>query len=154
MALLLSANFFSKDSFRNTIRLPKRFGSCRSWSVSKLFANVTSRRQKSRKELFSLINVDVYNFLTQKSFYGWGNYSCLWHVQCHLKVIVHYSVSLVLTLCQHLVSSSVNICKQFGPRSGSTLCRAWSGSILFDTLMLFQKEFFEKNNSEKIQQTT
>ena len=33
-------------------------------------------------------------------------------------------------------------------------CRAWSGSKLFDTLIVFLKEFFEKVNFEKNQQTT
>ena len=42
-----------------------------------------------------------------------------------------------------LVLSADNFCKQFGPRSGLTKCRAWSGSKLFDPLMVFLKEFFE-----------
>ena len=58
-----------------------------------------------------------------------------------------------ITLCL-LVSSTDNICKQFGLRSGPTKCRAWSGSKLFDTLMVFLKEFFKKADSEKNQQTT
>ena len=58
-----------------------------------------------------------------------------------------------LTLCQ-LVSCDDNLCKQFGPRSGLTWCRAWSGSELFDSLMVFLKEFFEKVDFEKNQQTT
>ena len=33
-------------------------------------------------------------------------------------------------------------------------CRSWSGSKLFDTLILFLKEFFEKVNFEKSQQMT
>ena len=33
--------------------------------------------------------------------------------------------------------------------SGPTKCRAWSGSKLFDTLMVFPKEFYEKNDLEK-----
>ena len=32
-----------------------------------------------------------------------------------------------------LLSAADNLCKQFGPRSGQTFCRAWSGSKLFDT---------------------
>ena len=48
-------------------------------------------------------------------------------------------------LCHLLI-----ICKQFGPRSGLTKCRAWSGSKLFDTLTVFLKEFFQKICSEKI----
>ena len=53
----------------------------------------------------------------------------------------HYSVSCVF-------------CKQFGPRSGPTQCRAWSGSKLFNTLMASPKEFFKKLYFEKNQQTT
>ena len=42
------------------------------------------------------------------------------------------------------MSSADNFCKQSGPRSGPTLRRAWSGSKLFDTLMIFLKNFFGK----------
>ena len=42
-----------------------------------------------------------------------------------------------------LVSSADNFCKQFLPRSS-----------LFDTKMVFLKEFFEKVDFEKNQQTT
>ena len=44
-------------------------------------------------------------------------------------------------------------CKQFGPRSGQT-CQSWSGSKPFDTLIVFQKEFFEKVSFDKSEQTT
>ena len=40
--------------------------------------------------------------------------------------------------------SADNFCKQFGPRSGPTKRRACSGSKLYDTLMVFLKEFFKK----------
>ena len=44
--------------------------------------------------------------------------------------------------------------KQFGPRSGLTKCQAWSGSKLFDILMvLILKEFFEKVSFEKKKMT-
>ena len=52
------------------------------------------------------------------------------------------------------LSSAVNLCKQFGPRSGMTECRSWSGSKLFDTLIVFLKEIFEKVYFEKSQQST
>ena len=52
------------------------------------------------------------------------------------------------------MSSACYFCKQFGPRSGPTKRRAWSGSKLFDTLIVFLKEFFEIVNFEKNQQTT
>ena len=47
-----------------------------------------------------------------------------------------------LPLCQP-VPSADNLCKQFGPRSGPTKCRARSGSKLFDFMLLFLKEFLE-----------
>ena len=53
-----------------------------------------------------------------------------------------------------LVSSADNLCKQFEPRPGPTKLRARSGSKLFDTLMVFLKEFFEKVDFEKSQRTT
>ena len=55
-----------------------------------------------------------------------------------------------------IVLSADTVCKQLGTRSGPTFCRAWSGSKLFDTLMVFPNEFFEKkkNDFEKNQQTT
>ena len=50
--------------------------------------------------------------------------------------------------------SADNFCKQFGTRSGPTERLTCSGSKLFDTLMVFLKEFFEKVDFEKNQQTT
>ena len=43
-----------------------------------------------------------------------------------------------------LVSFADNFCKIFGPRSGPTKCRAWSGSKLFDTLFVFLKNCLKK----------
>ena len=43
----------------------------------------------------------------------------------------------------------ISLCKQFGTRSGLTSCRAGSGSKLFDTLMVFLKEFLEEVGFEK-----
>ena len=48
-----------------------------------------------------------------------------------------------------LVLSADNLCNQFETRSGSTKCRAWSGSNPFDTQMVFLKEFFQKVDFEK-----
>ena len=39
-----------------------------------------------------------------------------------------------------------NLCKQFGPRSGPTTCRAWSGSKLFDTQMVLKKSSIQRVN--------
>ena len=49
------------------------------------------------------------------------------------------------------MSSADNFSKLFGPRW--TECRALSGSKLFDTLVVFLKEVFEKIDFEKNQQT-
>ena len=51
------------------------------------------------------------------------------------------------------MSSADNLFKQFGPRAGPTKRRAWSRSKLFDNLMVFLKEFFEKIDFEKNQMT-
>ena len=42
--------------------------------------------------------------------------------------------SIALTLCP-LVSSTDNLCKQFGARSGPAMCWVWFGSKLFETLV-------------------
>ena len=42
------------------------------------------------------------------------------------------------------LSSADNLCKQFGLRSGPTQCRSWSRSKLFDSLIVFLKEFLKK----------
>ena len=49
-----------------------------------------------------------------------------------------------------LVSSADNLCKQIGPRLGSTKHQASSGSNLSNTQMVFLKEFFDKVILKKI----
>ena len=44
------------------------------------------------------------------------------------------------------MSSVDNLCKQFGPRSGPQISQAWSGSKLFNTMMVSLKELFKKDN--------
>ena len=51
-----------------------------------------------------------------------------------------------------LLSSANNLCKQFGPNQAQQNVGAWSGSKLFDTLMVFLKDVFEKLK-KKIQMT-
>ena len=46
--------------------------------------------------------------------------------------------------------SAGNLCIQFGPRSGPTFCRSWFGYKMFDTLIVFLKEFFEKVPFKKV----
>ena len=49
-----------------------------------------------------------------------------------------------------MVWSADNLRKQFGPRSDPTKCWARSGSKLFDTLVVFLKEFFERVEIDKL----
>ena len=50
----------------------------------------------------------------------------------------------------NLLWSSADIfCKQLGPKSGPTEHPAGSGSKVFDTLIVFLKEFLEKSDFEK-----
>ena len=48
-----------------------------------------------------------------------------------------------------LVSSADKLCEQIGPRWCPKEYRAWSGSNLFDTQMVFLKIFFEKVDLKK-----
>ena len=61
----------------------------------------------------------------------------------------HYKHSLNLT-----VWSADDFCEQIGPRSGLIKLWSWYGSNLFDTRIVFLKEFFEKVDFDKNQQTT
>ena len=60
-----------------------------------------------------------------------------------------YQEVLYLTLCL-LAASANNLCKQLGPRPGPTNCRAWSGSKLFDTLIVLKK----KSNIKRVKYGT
>ena len=64
---------------------------------------------------------------------------------CWMKMLI-----MPLTL-NRLVLSADNICKQFGLRSGPT---ERCDSKLFDTRIVFLKDFFEKVDFEKNQLTT
>ena len=48
-----------------------------------------------------------------------------------------------------LVSSADHFCKQFGPRPGPKEHQTWSCSKLFDILIVFLKEIFQKVDFEK-----
>ena len=62
---------------------------------------------------------------------------------------------LLLLPCKWRHLSSANkLCKQFGPRSGGQNIRPDLNPELFDSLIVLLKEFFEKVNFEKNQQTT
>ena len=60
---------------------------------------------------------------------------------------------VILTLC-HPVLSYDNFCKQFDPGSGLTKIRTRFKSKLFDTLMVFLKDFFLKIKMKRNQQMT
>ena len=50
----------------------------------------------------------------------------------------------ILEIHSLAASESDNLCKQFVPRSGPTKCRAYSGFKLFESLVVFMKNLFEK----------
>ena len=90
------------------------------------------------------------------TYFQWKQLSChLFGVNLHIFTVKTAQLPplLVSTFCL-LVSSAANLCKRFGPRSGLTKRRAWSGSNLFDTQMVALKEFFENERFWKNQQTT
>ena len=62
---------------------------------------------------------------------------------CNQKTVKWWKYNDRDKLLAPLVSSS----ERFGPRSGPTKCRACSGSKLFDTLIVFLKEFLKKLQS-------
>ena len=59
------------------------------------------------------------------------------------------SAMKTLTTLYLLVLSADNFCKQIGSRSGPTKGRAWSGSKLFDTQMVFITDSFREVDFEK-----
>ena len=61
--------------------------------------------------------------------------------------ISELNLKLFVYQCRLLIKKN-NFGKQFGPRSGPTI------RLLFDILLVFLKEFFQKVNFEKNQQTT
>ena len=70
----------------------------------------------------------------------------------HMKtfVVIYENISFFIA-SSYFLSSSDNLCKQFGLRLELKECPSWSGSKQFDTLILFLKEFFEKQNiNEKV----
>ena len=60
-------------------------------------------------------------------------------------LLILINLKATLSLLWQLLLSAVNLCKQFEPKSGLTKCQFWSGSNLFDTLIVFLKEFIEKS---------
>ena len=72
---------------------------------------------------------------------------------CSVHFCSYSCIVLNVTPCL-LLSSADNLCKQFGSRSGPTKCWAWSGSKLFDTLLIYLKEYFDSFNYEKKNQQT
>ena len=59
-----------------------------------------------------------------------------------MRIVWFFLLKTLLLTCS---CTAENLSKQLWPRQGPTKRRAWSGSELFDTLMVFLKDVFEKN---------
>ena len=67
---------------------------------------------------------------------------------------IYSTLKVTLSLLAATLLSADILCKQFGPRSGTTEYRSRSGSKTFDTLMVLLKNLKKKKNNLKSQQTT
>ena len=114
---------------------------CPAWSRSNLF----DTQMVFLKEFLEKVDFEKNQQTTIKSMKNYLSIKLILTVSpTHLKDLYY----LIEHSCL-LVSSANNLCKQIGPRSGPTICRAWSGSNLFDLQMVFLKEFFKKIDFEK-----
>ena len=70
----------------------------------------------------------------------------------HSCKILYLGIILNSFLANGNLSPLLIFCKELGPRSGQTKCWSWSGSILFDTLIVFLKffsSFWKKSADDK-----
>ena len=72
-----------------------------------------------------------------------------WHYHLWKIIRCSYYVLSSVEISVNTLSTTDNLCKQFGPRSGQTDFRAWSRSKRFDNVMVFLKFFLEKVDFEK-----
>ena len=77
-----------------------------------------------------------------------------WKENAHQISILEHKELISFPASGDFLSSTDYLCKQFVPRWGLKKCQAWSGSQLFDTLMVFLKDFFEKLILKRNPQTT
>ena len=80
---------------------------------------------------------------------AWQNIHKMWYRSSDyltevIMCLFIYLVSYLFPRLWRLLSSTDNLCKQFGCRSGPTKRWAWSGSKLCDTLMVLLKDFLKK----------
>ena len=85
----------------------------------------------------------LFKILTKVSVYMFYQFICLCTKGLGSKIFVLFKfLNSFLVSCN--VSSADNLCKQLGPRSGQTERRSLAGSKLFDTLMVFLKDFLNR----------
>ena len=135
----------------NSVNPDQQASSEASWSGSTLFSkkdnSMVSRTSLASSGFWLTCRCRSMIHISAPSKISWaGQYNLGYFQKCTL--------SLILLPLYLLLSSAANLCKQFGPRSGQTKYRSWSGFKQFDTLNVFLKYFLEKVNFEKTQQTT
>ena len=122
------------------------------WTSRKFYYFQTLVNNESRCKVINLLcitSINLLKFCWLLYYLHWNLFSLIkWKLKQKTKTYYNSfkgaDILNRLTLCLLLVSSADNLCKQFGSRSGPTKGPAWSGSKLFDTLMLFLVDFFSK----------
>ena len=148
-------HFFSKNSFMNTIGVSNSLDLDQAWHfvrpglgpncLQRLSADDTSRQRViTLQKWMPVSSVDYLSKHFGPRTLGLIWIQTVWHSDRVPERIVFWIISYCLSLASCDLSSADNFCKQFRPRSGQTKCRSWSGSKLFDTLIVFLKELFEK----------
>ena len=130
--LLLTTVFYLKISFQKSMNtLIYNFTWCRHFNIA-----MTSLDKHVREFQYNQCMYPSHDSLGKIAWVRWDFLS-----QGKISDICIRCARIPVTL-PILLSAVASLFKQFGPRSGPTNCWAWSGSKLFDTLMVFLKEFF------------
>ena len=126
----------------------------RSTVNSEIFANTLFLRivLKDTFATYKIVNRAWITYISKRQSDIANSQGLDFHETSHKRSFAKIKLSRNFPNWQYLpVSSSDNLCKQFGSRSGPTKCRVWYGSKLFDTdgipERIFLKSYFWKKKS-------
>ena len=150
LLIFFKINFLEKF-FQEQYKSVKQFGSrsgptlCWSWSGSKLFSKVISRRQVATS--MGRVKGVSYYFSSAAGLIDTLRVASIKHSDINSRSLEYYTLNL-----PNIVSSADNFCKQFGVRSGPTFCRSWSRPNCFTfwwyCWRIFQKSLLWKNSAD------